>query len=56
MVGMLPVGTRPDDPIHRLSFFWSVQVASLDGDAVAADRWREDVAAVWPEAANRSET
>jgi len=53
MVGMLPVGTRPGDPVRRLSFFWSVPVASLDGGAVDADRWREDVAAVWPEAAAR---
>lgn len=53
MIGMLPVGTRPGDPVRRLSFFWSVPVASLDGSVVAADRWREEVAAVWPAAADR---
>lgn len=53
MVGMLPAGTRPDDPVRRLSFFWSVPVALLDSGVVDTDRWREDVAAVWPEAADR---
>lgn len=53
MVGMLPVGTRPDDPVRRLSFFWSMPTASLDDGVMDADRWREDVAAVWPEAADR---
>lgn len=53
MIGMLPVGTRPGDPIRRLSFFWSTPVTSLDGGMTDADRWREEVAAVWPEAAAR---
>ena len=47
MVGMLPVGTRADDPVPRLSFFWSVPVADLERDADPA-AWREDVAGVWP--------
>lgn len=49
MVGMLPVGTRPDDPVPRISFFWSAPVAALDGPPAAAEAWRADVAAVWPE-------
>jgi 2-polyprenyl-6-methoxyphenol hydroxylase-like FAD-dependent oxidoreductase len=49
MVGMLPVGTRPDDPVPRLSFFWSVPAAALAEAGRDADRWREDVAEVWPE-------
>ncbi|MGN6729314.1 MAG: FAD-dependent oxidoreductase [Rhodanobacteraceae bacterium] len=53
MAGMLPVGTRPGDLVRRLSFFWSTQVASLDAGIGDADRWRDEVAAVWPEAAER---
>lgn len=50
MVGMLPVGTRPGDPTPRISFFWSLPGAALDGPGEEA-RWRTDVAAVWPQAA-----
>src|SRR4249919_1252680 len=53
MVGMLPVGIRPGDPTPRLSFFWSVPVASLDPPGLDAARQREDVARIWPEAAER---
>lgn len=52
MAGLLPVGTRPGDPVPRLGFFWSLPVAALDAPADAA-RWRADVAAVWPEALER---
>ncbi|QNP40990.1 FAD-dependent oxidoreductase [Lysobacter solisilvae (ex Woo and Kim 2020)] len=51
MAGMLPVGTRPGDDTPRMSFFWSVPAASLQAEYDAA-RWRADVAAVWPEAAD----
>lgn len=51
MVGMLPVGTRPGDDTPRISFFWSVPVDALD-TARDAQRWRRDVADVWPEAAD----
>lgn len=30
MIGLLPVGTRPDDGVARLSFFWSLPVADFD--------------------------
>lgn len=53
MVGMLPVGTRPGDPVQRLSFFWSAPVSVLDHGTKDAVRWRDDVTAVWPEAAER---
>lgn len=53
MAGMLPVGTRPGDPVPKLSFFWSVPLSVLDKKATDADQWREDVAAVWPQAAER---
>jgi 2-polyprenyl-6-methoxyphenol hydroxylase-like FAD-dependent oxidoreductase len=49
MVGMLPVGTRPDDPVPRLSFFWSLPAAELADAGRDAARWRDEVAEVWPE-------
>jgi 2-polyprenyl-6-methoxyphenol hydroxylase-like FAD-dependent oxidoreductase len=52
MVGMLPVGTRPGDPVPRLSFFWSLPADALR-EPVEEPRWREEVAALWPEAAQR---
>ena len=53
MVGMLPVGTRPDDPLPRLSFFWSLPASELAHAGADAARWREDVAEVWPDALDR---
>lgn len=53
MIGMLPVGTRPGDPVPRLSFFWSLPTAQLDQAGVDAEAWRADVASVWPEACER---
>ncbi|GAB1594967.1 FAD-dependent oxidoreductase [Lysobacter claricitrinus] len=53
MAGMLPVGTRPDDPVPRLSFFWSVPADELDRVDVDAAQWRRDVAEVWPDALAR---
>lgn len=53
MVGMLPVGTRPGDPVPRLSFFWSLPILELDRGDIDADAWRADVAAVWPAALAR---
>ncbi|QSX78225.1 FAD-dependent oxidoreductase [Agrilutibacter solisilvae] len=52
MIGMLPVGTRPGDDTPRLSFFWSLRTDALQASADPA-QWREDVAALWPEAAQR---
>ena len=50
MAGMLPVGTRPDDPVPRLSFFWSLPTTELGEAGRDAARWREELAVVWPEA------
>jgi len=52
MAGVLPVGTRPGDAAPKLSFFWSLPVTALDGDA-SARRWRGELEALWPEAAAR---
>lgn len=50
MAGLLPVGTRPGDPVPRLSFFWSVPTRDLDRVDLDATAWRDEVARVWPEA------
>lgn len=55
MAGMLPVGTRPGDATRRLSFFWSTPVAALDAGMDDASAWRVELAALWPEAAERLE-
>jgi 2-polyprenyl-6-methoxyphenol hydroxylase-like FAD-dependent oxidoreductase len=56
MVGMLPVGTRPGDPVRRVSFFWSTSAASLDAAFGDVRSWRDELAAIWPEAAERVES
>lgn len=51
MIGLLPVGTRPDDPQPRLSFFWSLPRSDFEGwrmRGMAA--WRDEVASLWPQA------
>ncbi len=49
MIGMLPVGTRPDDDTPRLSFFWSLPAATFEqwhGEGIEA--WKREVTAIWP--------
>lgn len=55
MAGMLPVGTRPGDPVPRLSFFWSLPACDLDHanpERVAGSEVAE-VQALWPDAWER---
>lgn len=52
MAGILPVGTRPGDATPRMSFFWSVPTANIDA-GTDARRWRDELARVWPQAAER---
>jgi 2-polyprenyl-6-methoxyphenol hydroxylase-like FAD-dependent oxidoreductase len=52
MMGLLPVGSRPDNPARQLSFFWSLPTASIDRwreQGLVA--WHEEAATLWPEAA-----
>ena len=54
MIGLLPVGTRPDDAQRRLSFFWSLprdQFAQWERDGL--QRWLDEIATLWPEAHQR---
>jgi 2-polyprenyl-6-methoxyphenol hydroxylase-like FAD-dependent oxidoreductase len=55
MAGMLPVGTRPGDPVPRMSFFWSMHGDRLRDDAATGD-WRHELEGLWPEAAQRLAT
>jgi 2-polyprenyl-6-methoxyphenol hydroxylase-like FAD-dependent oxidoreductase len=50
MIGLLPVGTRPDDSVARLSFFWSLPVADFDACHRGGAQARlQEVAQLWPE-------
>lgn len=52
MMGLLPVGSRPDNSVRQLSFFWSLPTASIaqwQERGLAA--WHEEAAQLWPEAA-----
>src|SRR5690606_25830273 len=52
MIGLLPVGTRPDDDTHRLSFFWSLPTAAFNAwQQGGIDAWKAEVLALWPEIA-----
>ncbi len=52
MIGMLPVGGRRDDPLPKLSFFWSLPVAQFaNWRTRPLAEWRAEVAALWPEIA-----
>jgi 2-polyprenyl-6-methoxyphenol hydroxylase-like FAD-dependent oxidoreductase len=51
MMGLLPVGSRPDNPVKQLSFFWSLPMAGLDRWRVLGlAAWLEEATALWPEA------
>jgi 2-polyprenyl-6-methoxyphenol hydroxylase-like FAD-dependent oxidoreductase len=51
MVGLLPVGHRPGDPVRTLSFFWSLPTAQFDAWSRAGlAPWLEEIRELWPEA------
>ncbi len=50
MVGMLPVGTRPDDPEPKLSFFWSLPADRFGAwEAIGLEMWKRELVALWPD-------
>jgi len=54
MAGMLPVGTTPDDPLRKLSFFWSLPVAAFDDWRMAGrEAWLRQLHGLWPKARER---
>jgi 2-polyprenyl-6-methoxyphenol hydroxylase-like FAD-dependent oxidoreductase len=57
MLGVLPVGTRPDIGGRWLTFYYSLRGASIDAfDARALAQLQTDVAGLWPELAERTRT
>jgi 2-polyprenyl-6-methoxyphenol hydroxylase-like FAD-dependent oxidoreductase len=49
MIGILPVGTRPDDPLPRVSFFWSLRTSEFDDwQRAGIEPWLDEIAALWP--------
>ena len=51
MIGLLPVGNCPADPVRRLSFFWSVRSDAFDDwHARGLAAWQQELHALWPEA------
>ncbi|AKC87095.1 FAD-dependent oxidoreductase [Pseudoxanthomonas suwonensis] len=52
MVGLLPVGSCPGDPVRRLSFFWSLRTDAFDAwQAQDLAAWLDELKQLWPEAA-----
>ncbi|TQI73051.1 2-polyprenyl-6-methoxyphenol hydroxylase-like FAD-dependent oxidoreductase [Bosea sp. AK1] len=52
MVGVLPIGRRPDDKTLLASFFWSLKPADhAQWQARGLDAWKADVLRYWPETA-----
>lgn len=52
MIGVMPIGCRPDDPRPAAAFFWSLK--SRDHDAwIAAglEAWKDEVLSLWPQTA-----
>lgn len=50
MVGVLPVGARPDGPDRLATFFWSLRTEDHAAWREAGlDRWKAEVRALWPE-------
>ena len=54
MVGMLPVGAMPGDPVRRLSFFWSLPIGQFEAWRDAGrEAWLVELEALWPQARER---
>lgn len=55
MLGVLPVGTRPDRPGRWLTFYYSLAGARVDAFGTGdLETMQADVAALWPELAERT--
>ena len=50
MIGVLPCGSRPDDPGRLATFFWSLKTASYpDWRTEGLDAWKAEVLSLWPQ-------
>jgi 2-polyprenyl-6-methoxyphenol hydroxylase-like FAD-dependent oxidoreductase len=57
MIGVLPVGARPDSPDRLATFFWSLKSADHDYWLRAGmERWKAEVRGLWPEVSGLLET
>lgn len=57
MAGVLPIGQLPGDPTPRAAVFWSLPLAALDQwPSQNMAQWRDQVATLWPEMADFTET
>ena len=57
MIGVLPVGARPDSPDRLATFFWSLKPADHPyWLAVGMEAWKAEVRSLWPEVAGLLET
>lgn len=53
MVGVLPVGARPEAPDRLATFFWSLKAEDYPAWREAGlERWKAEVRALWPETAS----
>ncbi len=57
MIGVLPVGARPDSPDRLATFFWSLKPADHDYWLRAGmERWKAEVRDLWPQVSGLLET
>ncbi|WP_232962447.1 hypothetical protein [Paracoccus tegillarcae] len=50
MVGVLPVGSLPDDPQPIATIFWSMAVDRMAGWAGSSiEDWKAEAVSIWPE-------
>jgi len=57
MIGVLPVGARPDSPERLATFFWSLKPADHPyWLAVGLEAWKAEVRTLWPQVAGLLET
>lgn len=57
MIGVLPVGARPDSPDRLATFFWSLRTdAHAAWRTAGLDPWKREVRALWPETAGLLES
>ncbi len=57
MIGVLPVGARPNSPDRLATFFWSLPTEDHGAwRAAGLEPWKSEVRALWPETAGLLET
>jgi 2-polyprenyl-6-methoxyphenol hydroxylase-like FAD-dependent oxidoreductase len=49
MIGLLPIGTMPNDPHPRVAFFWSLKPEAYPIWVDEFEGWKQRVVALWPQ-------